>query len=572
MAMFVDGIPVAGGIPGVGIPKGGTDGQLLAKDGEKNYHGRWASPGDVALLPPKGYTGSPVTIPTRTTDILAPSWTGQTTVTGTPSPDSPATITGVPFAATATGPDGQTRSVDLGFTGYSLLDGTADSYDGVRGEFVQRVEKLVLDTIDVAYLYPAQRPAGSRTMMFSTKVISKQEELSLVCSHLPTRGVWNDDKEGAMAIGLGTYKRIAFSMLTSRLTAYGLVESDSTTHIPAIKAWFAAQAAAGTPVIVYYALAEPVAYNQKADLRAFDGQTTVTGVDTVDVIDGRIDRLAGYAYYEVVRSNPNLLDNWYFGEPINQRGQMQYSDATDIYGPDRWMVFANGALHLDGGYKITTGIFEKLPPSLIDHIIGKVVTCSILHNNGLFEHSFIVPKPTGSAVTRYKNDGTVNAGLRIVSNTNIRFQAVNSSGLETAHLYAAKLEFGPTQTLARKIGGQWVLNDPPPDPTLELLKCQRYQLAGASYVRLRASTLNAESMIFTLPIPVTMYKKPTIVMLERSSIKVQNGLSYSDSVDGFTFSVANMSHSSLSISALKQAHGLTDANLIMQNILLDANI
>ena len=40
---------------------------------------------------------------------------------------------------------------------------------------------------------------------------------------------------------------------------------------------------------------------------------------------------------------------------------------------------------------------------------------------------------------------------------------------------AAKLEKGTEQTLARKIGDQWVLNDPPPDPTLELLKCQRYQ-------------------------------------------------------------------------------------------------
>ena len=343
MAMFVDGIPVAGGIPGVGIPKGGTDGQLLAKDGEKNYHGRWASPGNVAILPPKGYTGSPVTIPTRTTDILAPSWTGQTTVTGTPSPDNPATLTGGPFAATATGPDGQTRSVDLGFTGYSLLDGTADSYDGKAGAMVRRVEKLVLDTIDVFSIYSAQRPAGSRTIMFSTKVTSKQDELSLVCSHLPTRNVWNDDEEGAMAIGSGAYKRIAFSMLTSRLTAYGLVESDSTTHIPAIKAWFAAQAAAGTPVTVYYALAQPVAYDRKADLQAFDGQTTVTGATTVEVIEGRIDRLAGYAYYEVVRSNPNLGINCDTRALINQRGQTTYTGS--MYSADM-LYLARGELKI----------------------------------------------------------------------------------------------------------------------------------------------------------------------------------------------------------------------------------
>lgn len=27
-----------------------------------------------------------------------------------------------------------------------------------------------------------------------------------------------------------------------------------------------------------------------------------------------------------VRSNPNLLDNWYFADPINQRGQKEYGD------------------------------------------------------------------------------------------------------------------------------------------------------------------------------------------------------------------------------------------------------
>ena len=41
---------------------------------------------------------------------------------------------------------------------------------------------------------------------------------------------------------------------------------------------------------------------------------------------------------------------------------------------------------------------------------------------------------------------------------------------------AAKLELGSQQTLAHQdAAGNWVLNDPPPDKTLELLKCQWYQ-------------------------------------------------------------------------------------------------
>ena len=42
-------------------------------------------------------------------------------------------------------------------------------------------------------------------------------------------------------------------------------------------------------------------------------------------------------------------------------------------------------------------------------------------------------------------------------------------------MLAAKLELGPVQTLAHQdASGNWVLNDPPPDKALELLKCQRY--------------------------------------------------------------------------------------------------
>jgi hypothetical protein len=44
----------------------------------------------------------------------------------------------------------------------------------------------------------------------------------------------------------------------------------------------------------------------------------------------------------------------------------------------------------------------------------------------------------------------------------------------TARLVAAKLELGEEQTLARQEGASWTLLDPPPDPALELAKCQRY--------------------------------------------------------------------------------------------------
>lgn len=54
------------------------------------------------------------------------------------------------------------------------------------------------------------------------------------------------------------------------------------------------------------------------------------------------------------------------------------------------------------------------------------------------------------------------------------FQGRNSAG--SVKILAVKLELGDQQTLAHQdASGSWVLNDPPPDRTLELLKCRRYQ-------------------------------------------------------------------------------------------------
>ena len=84
---------------------------------------------------------------------------------------------------------------------------------------------------------------------------------------------------------------------------------------------------------------------------------------------------------------------------------------------------------------------------------------------------------------------------------------------------AAKLEFGPRQTLAHKdADGNWVLNDPPPDKQQELAKYQRYQIelfdqsrTDQSYLAQVKST--SETRAYgVLPLPVTMRENGTPVV------------------------------------------------------------
>ena len=92
-------------------------------------------------------------------------------------------------------------------------------------------------------------------------------------------------------------------------------------------------------------------------------------------------------------------------------------------------------------------------------------------------------------------------------------------------LLAAKLELGPFQTLAHMEGNTWVLNDPPPNYALELLKCQRY------FVRMKNTESSAVSIGFgsktahnkvaiTVPLAVPMRIKPTVKCSDPSLLRV----------------------------------------------------
>ncbi len=403
------------------------------------------SDGDMALMSPRHYVGE-ATIPTRATDVLAPSWEGKSTVTGTPSPNNPATITGVSFAATAISPDGQTRSVDFGFTGYSLPDGVRDTYDGVRGDFVQRVGKLVLD--------------GTEIWTTHSKFYVIENTYKIYSQAIATHLGFDDDELDDIFV-----KGFYFNNLGWLVVNY----DNGAEGVDNFKSWLAAQAAAGTPVTVYYELAQPIAYNRKVDITAFDGRTTVTGADAVDVLEGRVLRVADCLPFEIVQSNTNLLPNWYFANPINQREKTAYEGPGPIF--DRYRTYASDArvtLSLDGVHisSKTNPRMYCLMDDLSKYRKNTVFTFSVLCNNKVEKITFDLLHTTE------KTNDTISIAF---NHKDLPYPGFLIGTMLNYPIAAAKLEKGTEQTLARKIGDQWVLNDPPPDPTLELLKCQRYQ-------------------------------------------------------------------------------------------------
>ena len=230
--------------------------------------------------------------------------------------------------------------------------------------------------------------------------------------------------------------------------------------------------------------------------------------------------------YITWQCNPNLLINWDFTDPINQRGQSVYTTANG-YTIDMWR------LHKGGGYydvKSHTIVFNNSEGSGLAttaewsaNYPTQAVTASILYSSEV-DTSFIIycegtnhlmtfPVPAHEMelcwYTATIPEGTTGVQIQIIRDT--------SKPVGSAILTAAKLELGPVQTLAHKEGDTWVLNGPPPDKALELAKCQRYyyspDLSGAAFASMGIGIgTGANGFMVTVPIqyPVPMRTRPAI--------------------------------------------------------------
>lgn len=166
----------------------------------------------------------------------------------------------------------------------------------------------------------------------------------------------------------------------------------------------------------------------------------------------------------------NLLDNWDFTNPVNQRGQSSYTFTTATYSIDRWKL-NRGTINL-GATGITfvwngnTSYAPFMQPNArYDALVGCKVTFSALTANGdLYSKTITVPSsgssetPAGDPVRFIASASSKSLGLLITTTTGVVIVAV-------------KAELGTEQTLAHQESGAWVLNEVP-SYEKELLKCQ----------------------------------------------------------------------------------------------------
>lgn len=222
--------------------------------------------------------------------------------------------------------------------------------------------------------------------------------------------------------------------------------------------------------------------------------------------------------------NPNLLDNWYFGKPVNQRGQARYTGT--MYCIDRWIIGGdNPQLTVTSGSIKGVGyLLQKAEVYTTSSLEGMQLTLSALMSDNTFGSvTFHLSKGMANPIAISKNDYIVYAEW---ANANDYFSVNWKTDSEAVGLVAVKLELGSQQTLAHQENGKWVLNEIP-DYGEQLRRCQRYyyrKVSTGSYSQLLpvASNNNGNTIAFCLPAPL-MRVNPSIQAKGTLFCKTQKG-------------------------------------------------
>lgn len=232
-------------------------------------------------------------------------------------------------------------------------------------------------------------------------------------------------------------------------------------------------------------------------------------------------------------SNPNLLDNWYFGNPVNQRGETEYTESG--YTFDRWLLnqwntTSKACSVATNGLRVYGEASSSCSTSIKQFVeclkAGCQVTASVLVTDftaGAAVYLFI---RTNSGVrlarVRFSKPGLYSVTTTLPDNFegNLMIEigqggSDGGNGNTDFTVLATKLELGSQQTLAHQdADGNWVLNEIP-DYGEQLRRCQRYFVnfnpnKAYWFAMPPAVASNATDAYSAVTLPVAMRAQPTV--------------------------------------------------------------
>lgn len=211
-----------------------------------------------------------------------------------------------------------------------------------------------------------------------------------------------------------------------------------------------------------------VQYENLSNPITIDGNVETTVESALDALNTYSDKIKDNL------TGRNLLDNGWF--TVNQRGATGGTIVAHTPIVDRWKVdlgagsptwaLTSSGITLNPDTNSYAYIYQQLADG--SALVGKQLTVSVKLSNGtVLSTSFTRTSGTNQFETKDNVRMGINAGDRV---------AIYAMDGVSKTIRAVKLELGTVSTLAL---------DVEPDPTTELLKCQRY------FYRFKANTANA---------------------------------------------------------------------------------
>lgn len=195
-------------------------------------------------------------------------------------------------------------------------------------------------------------------------------------------------------------------------------------------------------------------------------------------------------------SNPNLLDNPDFR--INQRGQSEYYNVA--YSVDRWFMPTNGLRMTVNDSQITVGrtdnrsgkiLIQRISKSELN-LSGKIITFSTMVSGVNADYSIRIWADDNTiGVTYAVNDGVYTCTAQIPDDYEMLSVGYHTNSTTPGMIipYWAKLELGGKAT-------PFV----PPNPAVELMKCQRYyqRIGGTVYYCIGSGVITHSGTVMVL--------------------------------------------------------------------------
>ena len=228
-------------------------------------------------------------------------------------------------------------------------------------------------------------------------------------------------------------------------------------------------------------------------------------------------------------SNPNLLENWDFRNPVNRNGKGEYT-GNYIWTIDRWilrgsnttkLIIQKGSLGISNSGNEHYGVNQNIKdgPQVL---AGKTVTISAIVRNfsaNQFQIFLGNAKNPGEAGEVYGRITVTSKGLASstvtlpdnLPNTYLNFCIwIRGADPGSMEIVAAKLELGDHQTLARQNdSGEWEIIDPP-NYDLQYALCSQYNPANGEWQGGVSLDANGRVPVAQLPFnDLTLYLSPT---------------------------------------------------------------